>query len=41
MLMTQNIAGTENIINTGVLMRNSKSISSLKLFKDFSFKLTL
>ena len=38
MLMTQNIAGTENIINTGILAGDSKSISSLKLFKDFLFK---
>lgn len=38
MLMTQDITGTANIINTGVLAGNSKAILNLKLFDDFVFK---
>lgn len=38
MLMTQNITGTEDIINTGILAANKKAIQDLKLFDDFTFK---
>jgi len=38
MLMTHNIAGTENIINTGILAGNNKAILNLKLFENFEYK---